>query len=104
MLIDMNMVHSMIADFNKELFYKMSEIRELAGIPEDYDFLVLVTNGEHITIKFLGVEIFNSQNVKRFDNLTVEKEIAFGERENFEQHIRLLIQDELNVLEKVTMI
>lgn len=99
------MVSLTIADLNKELHYKIGEVKELPGQPEDYDFLVYVSNGEHLTIKFMGIEIWNSQVVMKLESPTIEEQMDFGtDRKIFEPHIRQLIQDELNALEKVVMV
>lgn len=104
MILDMNMLSILVADLNKELHYKIGETKPLAGKPEDYDFLIYVSNGEHITIKFMGIEIWSSQAAIQFENPTPEEQMSWGERENFEPHLRQLIQDELNALERVTML
>ena len=104
MIIDMNLVALIISELNQELHYKISESKPLAGQPEDYGFLIFVSNGEHVTIKFLGVEIWNSQILERFESPTVEQQIEWTERQQFEPHLRRLIQDELSALEKISML
>lgn len=104
MIIDHNMLSLLVGDLNKELHYKLTEHRPMAGEASDYDYLIFVSNGEHITIKFMGIEIWNSQTMERFDSLTVEQKIELTEREHLEGQLRALMMDELNVLSKISML
>lgn len=98
------MLSNLIGKLNKELHYKMGETKALAGEAEDYDFVIFVTNGEHTTIKFMGIEIWNTQKMEKYEAPSVEEQLALFEGERFENHIRQLIQDELNALGRIEMV
>lgn len=105
MIIDYNKLGNLVEKLNKELFFKITEVKTLAGEAEDYDYLIFVSNGQNVTVKFLGVEIWNSQVVEKYEsNIPVEKQIDFLESDDFESHVRQLITDELDALSKVTML
>ena len=103
-LISLDMIGMMLDDLNHELHFKITENKAIAADPKNVDFLVLITNGNIHIIHFMGIEIYNSAFTEMVERPTIEKEMEGNTRERFEKYIRLCIQDELDVLAKITMV
>ena len=103
-LISLDMIGMMLDDLNRELHYKITANKALAIEPKNVDFLILITNGNVHIIHFMGIEIYNSAFTEMVEQPTIEEELEGNTRERFEKYIRLCIQDELEVLSKITMI
>lgn len=99
MIIDLNMIGLLLTDLNQELSYKASENYPAQdGKP----VLKLHSDGErHQIFMFDGLLIWDSELDKAFSDLKIEEEIEQNTRENFEKHIRLLINDKLAMFESL---
>lgn len=100
----MNVINLVTNNLNEEIFYKISEIEQLSGKATDYDFVCYVSNGDHVTVKFNGIEIWNTQTVEVYENLSPEKQIELFTVENLTKLFKQLIQDQINMWQTLNMI
>lgn len=98
MIIDFNMVHILVEELNKEIKYKLTEN---SFINKDTVLLVYQSDAKDHRIYFLGQCIWSSALVERFEDLPVEKDIELHERKLFEQHLRNLIMDQVNIFKNL---
>lgn len=103
-IISLDMIGMMLDDLNRELHFKLTANKAIAADPKNVDFLVLITNGNVHIIHFMGIEIYNSAFTEMVERPTIEQEMEGNTRTRFERYIRLCIQDELDVLSKVSML
>jgi hypothetical protein len=99
-LVSLDNIAMILSDLNRELAYKSSENNPGN---EEKKFLTLISDGDNHSIWLTGMEIWNSRTEKELENIPLEKEIILNEREHFEAHIRCLIMDAVNVLNKIEM-
>lgn len=97
------MVRDLIEDLNKEINYKLSEKEPCLFNEEGGDYLQVNIDGNKIQIFFLGSILFCSKTEQELENIPVEKQMNLNERENFEIHIRLLINDKINYIKDLEM-
>ena len=102
-IIDLNMVGILLSDLNKELNYKISEIEPCLYDEDGGDYLQFNTDGNNHIISFLGGVLWCSIQEKNLENMPVEVEMSLNERDKFETHIRLLINDKIRFLKNLEM-
>ncbi len=94
------MLGILITDLNKEISYKLGE--ESVYDPT-LKLLSLHSDGEDHCILILNETLWSSKLEKELESIPVEKEMNLNERENFEAHLRLLINDKINNLKNLEM-
>ena len=99
-IIDLNMLSSLIADLNQEINYKLGE--DDIYNPK-LNLLNLSSDGEDHCIIMINTCIWSSKIEKELENIPVETEMSLNERENFETHLRLLINDKINKFKNLEM-
>ncbi len=99
-LLSLDMLSMLIEDLNKEINYKMGEY---SLIPEGTRLLHLSSDGSHHGIYFLGDIIYSTALEKQYEKIPVEKDIVLNERNNFENHLRNLINDKINMLKNLEL-
>lgn len=92
-LIDLNMLGILILDLNKEISYKLGED---SVYDPSLKLLSLCSDGEDHCILMLNETLWSSKLEKELENIPVEAEMHLNERENFEVHLRMLINDKIN--------
>lgn len=99
-IIDLNMLGLLISDLNKEICYKMGE----DGLYDpSLKHLSLSSDGEDHCILLLDEFIWCSKLEKEMEDIPIETEMSLNERENFEVHLRLLINDKINKIKNLEM-
>lgn len=98
-LVDLNMLSIIIEELNTEIHYKISETHD-APIE---DFLSLLSTGDEHGIMFLGQIIWSSELEKQNEDIPIRIEIDLNERSKFESHLRLLVNDKLNILKSLEL-
>lgn len=98
-LISLDMIGMMLEDLNKELHYKFNENSPKPN--ERLDYLVCMTQGSIHVISFMGIEIWNSSVAIAMEKPSIEEQLEQNTRQNFEEYIRLCIQDELDRFQNV---
>lgn len=99
-LINLNMLGMLISDLNKEILYKVTEELEIPTITK---FIFLHSDGDNHKIFFLDEVIWDSEVEKNFENIPIEKDIELNERENFEKHLRNLINDRVEIVKNIVV-
>lgn len=104
MLIDMNTLSAIVEDLNAELHYKWTEEIPVNKSPDEYDYLMLHSNGKRHVLKFLGVQIYDSEQIMQIEQPSPIEQINMNEHSLLEGYVRSLIQDQLNILSKISVI
>lgn len=99
----MNETLIMIDELNKEINFKLSNDQPHLFSKDGGDYLKVQADGQDIQIMFLGENIYCSKLEKELEDIPVEKQMSLNERKNFEQHLRLLINDKLNSIRNLEM-
>ncbi len=97
-LLDLNMLRDLCDELNKEINYQLSEKEPCLYNKEGGDYLQLNSDGNNIQIFFLGGILYCSRTEQELENIPVERQMDLNERNNFEIHIRLLINDKIEFL------
>lgn len=99
-IISLDNIALILSDLNRELAYKASENNPGN---EGKKYLTLLSDGDNHSIWMTGIEIWNSLTEKELENIPIEKELILNEREHFEAHLRSLIMDAVNMMNKIEM-
>jgi hypothetical protein len=98
-VIDINMVSLLIEDLNREIEFKMDE----EGPVDKKKLLSFYSNGDNHCINFLGSCLWSCEDEKRFENIPADESIRMKEREPFEKHLRMLINESVSSIKNITM-
>lgn len=99
-IISLDNLGLILSDLNDEVSYKAAENNPSL---EGQSLLTLVSDGKTHRILFQKTVIWCSQLRQEMENLTPEQEMTLNERENFEKHLRVLINDHIGTLNNVSM-
>ncbi len=100
-LLSLDNLGLILHDLNKELSYKASENNP--GMENQY-LLRMCSDGDHHIIYFNDSFLWSSELESMMEpNMTIEKQMTLNEREHFEKHLRLLINDKLEVFNDIKM-
>lgn len=98
-LLDLNMLSMLVDDLNRELFYKATEHTPLEPGTK---MLAMSSDGDDHRIYFLGMQIYSTKIEKQLESIPLNKDMSLNERDYFEQHLRRLINDQLEVLKNIS--
>lgn len=99
-IISLDLVAMIISDLNKELHYKITENSSLVL---DNRVIYLSSDGDNHSILFAGDILWSSELEKKFENISLLKEIELNERKPFEKYLRNLINDKINQFKHLEM-
>lgn len=97
-IVSLDNLALIVAHLNEEIKYKMGEHTEA---PVTEDTLCIMSNGDNVSLIFCGFNIWDSLTEQEFENIPLRAQMELNERENFEAHIRLLINDKINILKNL---
>lgn len=99
-IVSLDNLALIVAYLNEEIKYKMGDYTEA---PVTEDTLCIMSNGDSVSLIFLGFTIWDSLTEQEFENIPLRAQMELNERENFEAHIRLLINDKINILKNLEL-
>lgn len=82
-----------LLDLNKEI----KEKTQIEGA------LVLQSDGENHVITLLSSVVWSSEIEKQMEDIPPLEEIKLNERENFEEHLRHLVRDQVNLINSIQL-
>lgn len=101
-LLSLDLTAIIISDLNAEIRFKLNDTDSCyADFSED--LLSLQTDGNEHTILFLGSAIFDTKLEKMYESIPPRVQIDLNEREKFEPHLRILINDRINILKHLEL-
>lgn len=97
-LLSLDMTAMLLSDLNKELHFKISENHPVAP---DAVFLTMWSDGTVHKIFFMDQLIYSTEAEKIYENMPLRVEIEMNERDNFEKHLRLLINNQVSIYKDI---